>query len=143
MSEWKRRDLLNRPAPDAIDGRASALRRAIGLGSAKSGAEHWWLQRVTAAALVPLSVWFIAALVVHVGADYADTSAWIGQPWIALPMSLLLIALFQHTRLGLQVIVEDYIHADRLKFGLVAAVHACCYLLMAIGIFAVLSIAFE
>lgn len=141
MSEWNRRDPLNRPVPDAPSGYAGTLRRAVGLGSAKTGTEHWWLQRVTAAALVPLSVWFVAALIAHMAGDGA--TVWLSHPLVAVPLLLLLITLFQHTRLGLQVIVEDYVHSDRLKFALVAAIHAACYALMAIGVFAVLLIVFR
>lgn len=141
MSEWNRKDPLNRPMPDASSGRASALRRAAGLGSSRSGTEHWRLQRVTAVALVPLSVWFIAALIANAGAEHAST--WLARPWVALPMMVLVIVTFQHTRLGLQVVVEDYVHSDRLKFALVASVHAASYLLMAIGVFATLLIALK
>lgn len=141
MSEWNRQDPINRPTPDASSGHAGPLRRAIGLGSAKSGTQHWWLQRLTAVALIPLSIWFLAALVAHTGADGATASAWLAQPWIALPTIVLLIVLFQHTRLGLQVVIEDYIHSVRLKFALITIVHASCYLLMAVGVFATLLIA--
>jgi succinate dehydrogenase / fumarate reductase membrane anchor subunit len=140
MSQWRRNDPLNR---DIAGGHASPLRRAIGLGSAKFGAEHWWLQRVTAVALIPLAVWFMAGLIAHGGDGPAAVSTWLAHPWIALPMILLMVTLFQHTRLGLQVIIEDYVHSDRLKFALVAAIHASCYGLMAVGIFAVLVIVFR
>jgi len=140
MSEWQRKDPLER---DVAGGHASHLRRAIGLGSAKSGAANWWLQRATAAALVPLMLWFVASLLVHLGQEQAAIAAWLARPWIALPLILLLVTLFQHTRLGLQVIVEDYVHVDRLKFVLVAAIHAACYGLMTVGIFAILMIAFR
>lgn len=141
MSKWPPRNSLNRPVPDAQSGYASPLRRAKGLGSARSGSGHWRLQRTTAVALIPLSVWFLAALIAQVSADRATASAWLGRPWVALPMILFLVVLFQHTRLGLQVILEDYIHSDRLKFALVTTVQAGCYLLMAIGIFSILLVA--
>jgi succinate dehydrogenase / fumarate reductase membrane anchor subunit len=140
MSEWHRNDPLNR---DVTGGRASALRRAIGLGSAKSGAGHWWLQRITAVALVPLTLWFMAGLIGHAWNGPAAVSAWLAQPLVALPTILLVVVLFQHTRLGLQVVIEDYVHADRPKFALVAATHAGCYGLMAVGIFSVLVIVFR
>lgn len=138
MSEWNRNDPLNRDVPG---GKATPLYRAIGLGSAKSGAEHWWLQRVSAAALIPLLVWFVTALLIHIGSGRGSAANWLSQPWVALPMILLLVAVFQHTRFGLQVIIEDYVHADRLKFVLVVATHAACYGLMAVGIFSMLIIA--
>lgn len=140
MSEWNRRDPLNR---NPATGRASALRRAIGLGSAKSGTEHWWLQRMTAVALVPLLIWFVASLIAHVGSDYRTVSAWLGWPPVGAIMTALLIAMFWHMMLGLRVIVEDYVHSDRLKFAAIAAVQAGCWALMIVGVFAVFSIAFR
>lgn len=138
MSEWKRHDPLQRSAPGD---RATALHRAIGLGSGKTGASHWWLQRATAVALIPLLVWFLAALISHTRAGHAELVAWLARPVTAVPMILLLVALFQHLRLGLQVIAEDYAHADRVRLVVVAAIHGICYALMTAGIFAVLLIA--
>lgn len=140
MSEWNRRDPLNR---NLAGGRASALHRAIGLGSAKTGTEHWWLQRVTAAALVPLLIWFVASLIAHAGGDYPSVAGWLRSPPVAAIMAALLVAMFWHMMLGLRVIVEDYVHSDRLKFFAVAMVQAGCWALMIIGVFAVLSIAFR
>ncbi|MFC5582770.1 succinate dehydrogenase, hydrophobic membrane anchor protein [Rhodanobacter terrae] len=137
MSQWKRRDPLDRDPPE---GRASSLHRAMGLGSAKSGAHHWWLQRATAAALVPLSVWFLAELIAQMAKGHVAAAAWLGKPFVAIPMILLLVAMFQHLRLGLQVIIEDYVHSDRIKFAAVAAVHGACYTLMATGILAMIAL---
>lgn len=138
MSEWKRGDPLKRTQSGD---RATALHRAIGLGSAKTGVSHWWLQRATAVALIPLLVWFLAALVSHARVGHAELVVWLARPLTALLMILLLIALFQHLRLGLQVIAEDYVHADRLRFAVVAAIHGVCYALMTAGVFAMLLIA--
>ena len=138
MSKWNRHDPLNRNPASA---RSTALHRAIGLGSAKSGAHDWWLQRATAVALVPLSVWFLAALMARVVGGHAAAAAWLGRPIVAILIILLLIALFQHLRLGLQVIIEDYVHSDRIKFAAVAVVYGGCYALMVAGIFAILLIA--
>lgn len=140
MSEWNRRDPLNRNPPT---GRATALRRAIGLGSAKSGAHHWRLQRVTAVALVPLLIWLVASLVAHVGDPHQAVAQWLGQPTVAVTMGVLLVALFWHMKLGLRVIVEDYVHADRVKFALVTAVDLACLALMAISVFTTLYLAFR
>jgi len=138
MSQWNRRDPLNR---NQRTGRATAMRRAKGLGAAGTGAEHWWLQRLTAVALVPLAVWFLAALLSHAGNGLDGLREWLAEPLTVVLTALLLIALFHHLRLGLQVIAEDYVHADRPKFAIVAAIHGCCYLLMAAGIVAILMIA--
>jgi|SRR5699024_8684426 len=141
MSQWQRNDPLHRPMPDAPTGYTGFLRRARGLGASKSGAGQWWLQRVTAVALVPLIVWLLVGLVAHAGAEPAAFADWLSQPWTALPLILLLFALFMHTRLGLQVIIEDYIHHDRWRFFLVAANTLICYGLLAAGVFAVIILA--
>ncbi|TAL98813.1 MAG: succinate dehydrogenase, hydrophobic membrane anchor protein [Rhodanobacter sp.] len=140
MSDWKRHDPLNRNPATA---RSSALYRAIGLGSAKSGAHHWWVQRVTAVALVPLLVWLVASLLAHARGDHQVLALWLGQPAVAVTMAVLLMALFWHMKLGLRVIVEDYVHADRVKFAALIAVDLVCLALLAIGVFASLYLAFR
>jgi succinate dehydrogenase / fumarate reductase membrane anchor subunit len=119
----------------------SPLGRAIGLGSAKEGVEHWWAQRITAIALVPLSLWFVSAMIGLVGADLETMQNWVARPLPAILLVLLLIALFYHTSLGLQVIVEDYVHTELAKLGLVIAVRLLCFGFAVAGIFAVLGIA--
>jgi succinate dehydrogenase / fumarate reductase membrane anchor subunit len=119
----------------------SPLGRAIGLGSAKEGVEHWWAQRVTAVALVPLSIWFIASIISLVGADIETVQNWVGQPLPAILLMLLLIAVFYHVSLGLQVVVEDYIHTELTKLGLIIAIRLISFAFAVAGIFAVLSIA--
>ncbi|MBO0738973.1 MAG: succinate dehydrogenase, hydrophobic membrane anchor protein [Alphaproteobacteria bacterium] len=119
----------------------SPLGRAIGLGSAKEGVEHWWVQRLTAVALVPLTLWFVIALVGSIGADLESVQNWIGRPLPAILLVLLLIATFYHMSLGLQVVVEDYVHAEFAKLGLIIAVRLFCFAFAVAGIFAVLSIA--
>jgi len=83
----------------------SPLGRALGLGSAKEGVEHWWLQRVTAVALVPLALWFVTTLVAHLGADRTAATDWLGSPLTAVAMILLVVATFVHMALGLQVVI--------------------------------------
>ncbi|MDP3691525.1 succinate dehydrogenase, hydrophobic membrane anchor protein [Bradyrhizobium sp.] len=119
----------------------SPLGRAIGLGSAKSGSQHWLVQRVTAVALVPLTLWFVGSIITHAGSDYPVFIAWLRTPFAAGGMILLLIALFHHTALGLQVVIEDYVHSGA-RFAVVIAVQLCCYGLAVIGIVATLRIAF-
>ena len=119
----------------------SPLGRAIGLGSAKEGVEHWWLQRITAVALVPLSLWFVIAIIRLVGADVDRVRDWVGNPLPATMLVLLLIATFYHASLGLQVVIEDYIHAELTKLGLVIIVRLGCVALAVAGMFAVLSMA--
>jgi succinate dehydrogenase / fumarate reductase membrane anchor subunit len=91
------------------------LARAQGPGSARSGFRHWWLQRVTALALTPLTVWFVLSFTALISADHRAYSQWIGSPLNATLMIALVVILFYHMALGLQVIAEDYLHVDRPK----------------------------
>jgi len=118
------------------------LGRALGLGSAKEGVEHWWVQRVTAVALVPLTLWFVAALVAHLGADHASASAWLRSPLTAVAMVLLVVATFVHMALGLQVVIEDYVHHEATKIASLMLVRLACWALGAAALFAVLRVAF-
>lgn len=98
------------------------LARAPELGSARSGSRHWWLQRVTALALVPLTVWFVFSFTALAGADHRAYAQWIGSPFNATLMIALLVVLFCHMALGLQVIAEDYLHVERTKLLAVIAI---------------------
>ena len=118
----------------------SPLARAVGFGSAKEGVREWWAERVSAAALVPLSLWFAAAIIAHSGSDHAAFIAWMRTPLAAILMILLLIALFHHTALGLQVVIEDYVHSGA-KFAAVMAARLGCFALAVAGIVAILRIA--
>ena len=91
------------------------LSRVRGLGSAKKGTEHFWLQRVTALANIPLAVFFVSAMVAHAGADYVTVTAFLSRPIVALVMLLLILSMVWHMRLGLQVVIEDYIHGNMAK----------------------------
>jgi succinate dehydrogenase / fumarate reductase membrane anchor subunit len=119
----------------------SPLGRAIGLGSAKEGVEHWWMQRITAIALVPLILWFVIAVIGLVGGDLETVQNWIGRPLPAILLVLFLIATFYHMSLGLQVVVEDYVHAELAKLALVIVIRLFCFAFAVAGIFAVLMIA--
>ena len=119
----------------------SPLGRAVGLGSAKEGVEHWWMQRITALALVPLTLWFVIAIIGLVGADLETVQNWVSRPLPAILLVLLLIATFYHMSLGLQVVVEDYVHGELAKLGLIAAIRLLCFAFAVAGIFAVLTIA--
>ncbi len=118
----------------------SPLARANGLGSAKEGLEHWWQERLTAVALVPLALWFIASICVHGGDDYIEVIAWLRTPFATLMMVLLLAAVFHHSTLGLQVIIEDYVHSAA-KIPALVCIRLGCFALAAAGILAVLRIA--
>lgn len=121
--------------------RRSPLSAAMGLGSAKGGAAHWWAERVTAVALVPLTVWFVAAIIAHSGSDYLSFIHWLRSPLTAGLMVLLVIGLFYHSALGLQVVIEDYIHSG-LRFAATIGVRLGCFALAVLGVLAVLRVAF-
>jgi succinate dehydrogenase / fumarate reductase, membrane anchor subunit len=120
----------------------SELGRVRGLGTARSGAGHWWAQRLTAAALVPLAVWFVISLLAHLGADGAAMARWAGRPWNSVLLLALLIALFRHLALGLQVVIEDYVHSEGAKLVSVAAMKGVLALLWLAAVVAVLKLAF-
>jgi succinate dehydrogenase / fumarate reductase, membrane anchor subunit len=117
------------------------LGRAIGLGSAKEGVQHWWAQRLTAVALVPLVLWFAAALIGHIAADRTAVLAWLGAPVPAIAMVLLLVSGLYHMALGVQVVIEDYIHTEWVKLAALVLDRFAAFVLAIAGIFAVLRIA--
>ncbi|MDI1283673.1 MAG: succinate dehydrogenase, hydrophobic membrane anchor protein [Reyranella sp.] len=98
------------------------LARARGLGSARDGLHHWWAQRLTAVALIPLVVWFAISLVMLSGADYGVARAWIGSPLVMVLLILTITVGLHHGQLGLQVVIEDYVHGDGKKLALIMAV---------------------
>jgi succinate dehydrogenase / fumarate reductase, membrane anchor subunit len=115
----------------------SDLARVRGLGSAKAGAGHWWAQRVTALALVPLVVWFVAQIVHLVGAPHAAVVDWVASPVPAILLVLLVVATFHHGQLGLQVVIEDYVHGEGAKLALLLLVKAAAVVLAVAVVFAV------
>ena len=120
----------------------SPLGRVRGLGSAKTGTDHFWAQRVTAVALVPLTLWFVYALLSLAGADYATVSAWLRSPVNAVLMLALIVATFHHMQLGLQVVIEDYIHGEGIKIACLMIMKGGSLLLAVAAAFAVLKVAF-
>ena len=118
------------------------LARAMGLGSAGKGLGHWWAERVSAVALVPLTVWFLGSVIAHAGGDYDAAVTWLRTPLASLAMIVLLLALFHHTALGLQVVIEDYVHSDA-KFAALIAVRLGCLALASAGIVATLRVTFS
>ena len=118
----------------------SPLGRARGLGAAHAGSAHWWAQRVTAMALVPLTLWFIWSVIRLTGEPRDVMLGWISQPLPLVLMLALIVATFHHLRLGLQVVIEDYVHHEPLRMGAVLAVNAACILLGLTCIISVLKI---
>ena len=123
--------------------RRSALGQVRGLGSAKDGTGHWWSQRLTALALVPLSLWFMISLVALAGADHATVVAWIASPMVAGLLILLVAATFYHAYLGLQVVIEDYIQGEGWKLTLLLVSQAAAIVLGLAGVLSILMILFR
>jgi len=119
----------------------SPLGRVRGLGSARGGTHHWWLQRVTSAALLPLTLWFALSAASLAGAPYEATRDWIAHPVNAVLLLASIALAFHHTAAGLQVIIEDYVKQEWTKVGSILAVKAICWLLAIASAFAVLRIA--
>ena len=116
------------------------IARARGLGSAKDGTRHWWMQRITAIALIPLSVWLVGSLVAIGAADHAETVHWIRSPAVSIALLLTIAALFHHAQLGMQVIIEDYVHAEWKKLTVLIAVKLLAITIAATAAFNVLKI---
>ena len=117
------------------------LARAKGLGPSGEGSHHWWVQRLTAIALIPLSIWFAFSIVHYIGQSHDDVLAWIATPHVALLLVLFLGFMFFHAQLGLQVVIEDYIHSEGLKITMLLFVKGLAFLAGAGAIFAILRIA--
>jgi succinate dehydrogenase / fumarate reductase membrane anchor subunit len=116
------------------------LGRVRGLGSAKEGVQHWWVQRLTAVALVPLSLWLVVSIIQLAGADHAAVAAWLAAPLPLGLMLVLVVATFWHAQLGLQVVIEDYVHAEAPKIVLLVLVKFAC---LALGLAAILALLFN
>lgn len=121
---------------------SSGLKQVRGLGSAKSGVHHWWLQRVTAAGNLVLLAWFIASLILLPSLDRSSVLAWLSSPLVAVPMLLLILTTFWHARLGVQVLIEDYVHSEGLKLLAFIALNFFILGTAAVAAFSVLIIAF-
>ena len=118
------------------------LARARGLGSARYGVHHWWAQRLTAIALIPLVVWFAISLVMMSGADYGAVRTWIGSPVVMVLLILTIAVGLHHGQLGLQVVIEDYVHGDGSKLALIVAVRFIAIFFGLAAIVAILRIGF-
>lgn len=129
----------------------SPLAEARGHGSAKDGTHHWWIQRLSGVALIPLTIWFVFSVACMIGSDSAVTSAvdtygylkysaWAADPINATGLILLVIASFHHAQLGVQVIIEDYIHG-MLKTPLLVVLKLAAFAFGTASILAVLKIA--
>jgi succinate dehydrogenase / fumarate reductase membrane anchor subunit len=117
------------------------LGRVRGLGSAKRGTHHWWMQRVTSIALLPLTIWFVFAVWGLAGATHEEALAFIASPLNAVLLISLIAATFHHMAAGLQVVIEDYLRDDRARIAALLAVKGACWLLALLAALSVLRIA--
>ncbi|PWG63752.1 succinate dehydrogenase, hydrophobic membrane anchor protein [Sediminicurvatus halobius] len=118
------------------------IKQARGLGAAHHGTGHWWAQRLTAVALVPLVLWLVIGIASNAGGGYEAAAAWVGNPVNAVLLILFFGAMFYHASLGLQVILEDYVSNEALRLVLIVLEKFAALLLAVTAIFAVLMTAF-
>jgi succinate dehydrogenase / fumarate reductase membrane anchor subunit len=123
-----------------VDILRSPLGRARGLGSAHAGYHHWWIERVEAVALVPLTIWFIFALLHLVGAPHQAMIDWLSSPISMVLMLLLIVATFHHFSLGVQSVLDDYVHQPTIKMWSIFAIKGACAVLALLCIVSVLRI---
>lgn len=119
----------------------SPLGKVIGLGSAKEGVGHWWIQRITAVGLLLLGPWFLIALLMLGDLSYASAVAWAAMPLNSALLTLLIVTVMYHGQLGLQVVVEDYVPHKGAKTVLLLAINFAAWVLGVLGVFSVLRIA--
>ena len=119
----------------------SPLGKVLGTGSAKEGVHHWWLQRLTSIALIPLTIWFVVSLLSLPSFEHVTVVTWMAHSWTALLLVLFILVATWHSQLGVRVVVEDYVHGGSKTLTLVVLtfIHAVA---AAAGIFAVLKVAF-
>ena len=122
-------------------GNGTELGRVRGLGSAKEGAHHWWNQRLTAGSNLFLMLWLVISVARLPNYDYATVHDWMASAWAAVPMILLIVSVFYHFRLGLQVLIEDYSKAESRVIAMIA-LNFFVIAAAAIAIFSILRIAF-
>jgi succinate dehydrogenase / fumarate reductase membrane anchor subunit len=120
----------------------SPLGRVRGLGSARSGAHHWWLERLTSVSTLLLFVWFVVSLLRLPALDHETVTEWLRSPLAAVPMLLLIVSTFWHLKLGLQVVIEDYVHEEGVKLFSILVLNFFTIAGAALAFFAVLKIAF-
>lgn len=120
----------------------SPIRRVTGLGAAKEGASHWWAQRVSSVALVVLALWFVASLLRLADLEHGTLVAWMNGPLNAVLLVLLVVTAVYHSKLGVQVVIEDYVPHHGFKIASLLLINFIHVALGALGVFAVLRVAF-
>ncbi|HEX8755007.1 MAG TPA: succinate dehydrogenase, hydrophobic membrane anchor protein [Steroidobacteraceae bacterium] len=119
----------------------SPLATVLGRGAAKEGVHHWWVQRLTSVALVPLAVWFVVSILSLPSLDHATVAAWLGQLWTAVFLILLVLTAAWHSQLGVRVVVEDYVHGSGMKTLTLALVTFFHVVIAVAGVLAILKVA--
>ena len=122
-------------------GNGTSIGKVRGLGSAHNGSHHWLVQRFTAIGNLLLVVWFLVSVLMLPNMDYATVREWIARPVPATAMALLVVTTFWHARLGMQVMLEDYVHTPANKFAVFAALNLVTFGGAAFGLFCVIRLA--
>ena len=116
------------------------LKKVRGLGSSRDGTQHYWLQRLSAAALVPLLFWFMFGLTSHLASDQESFRQWVGGLGTSFVLILTIIAMFWHASMGLQIVIEDYVHHHLTRMASVMFVKISCASCAVLGVLSVLKI---
>ena len=115
----------------------------LGLSILKGALGHWWHQRLTAICIIPLSLWFMTSLVGHLRSDHDTVVTWMSSPIVSSLMVLLICGLFYHAKLGVQVVIEDYVHTSGSRFFLLIALNVGALVGALVGVLSVFSITFD
>jgi succinate dehydrogenase / fumarate reductase membrane anchor subunit len=122
-------------------GNGTSIGRVRGLGSAKHGSHHWLVQRFTAIGNVVTTVWFVASLLLLPNFNYITVHDWVTRPVPALALGLMIISTVWHARLGMQVMIEDYVHEAGAKFGVIALLNLAAFAAVGFGLLSVIRLA--
>jgi succinate dehydrogenase / fumarate reductase membrane anchor subunit len=120
----------------------SPVARVRGLGSAKSGTQHWWHQRVSAVALILLVAWFVVSLILNAPAEQAQVRAWVSSPVTMVMLIMTILFGLWHAALGMQVVIEDYVHSEGMKIGLILLIKVLAVLAAVAAVVAMFRMAF-
>jgi succinate dehydrogenase / fumarate reductase membrane anchor subunit len=120
----------------------SPLNKVLGLGSAKGGSEHWWVQRLSAVALVPLGLWLLIAVAGLADFSYASVTQWVSSPLNSILLIALVLTMVYHSHLGIQVVVEDYVHGKGMKTATLVISSLAHLFLVCAGVYSILRIGF-
>ena len=142
MAQAAKRAEMQNPGAAAphVEVMRSQLGRVRGLGSARSGVHHWWGERVTSIALVPLTLWFVFGIIGLLGAPHQAVLDWFYSPVTVVLMLCLVIATFHHMHLGLQVVIDDYVHVESVRFAAILLLRGVTVVLALLAIVSILKL---